>query len=471
MSRCHQELTANLQKPPASNSKQPTFAAYACSHATIGEFVPNFAAVLKNSCQIFTAPNFAIPTRTPPPPPPRAIPPEPNQCYGVWVDAEDDDDEDDEDDLCFGAFLVLSRGHGFHADAVWVAATTVHVVRSPLPSPLPSPWPPCRTPAPTAQIHNEKPPAQTIVWSIFIALASLVLVQKFFVYVIYKAMIQREWVDVGWLYNRRQVGKNVWTYSAGLWRKEVTVQYKGEVNERGLPHGMGHWTDGDFHGEHLCGLFREGVPVGPFTSAEQGTNFTFTNVRIGIVQCRAEQEWGQKKWTPAHRELQFGIGGVTACTSGIFYTHFPIPQQITPLLTAAQCEVYYRDPDVFPGPKRVASHAHNWFAVFVDQIQHLAGQDMPLSVVVAADPELGLVVEGFHPVQAGAAVQISVEDPPGAAEHDHTEEVPVPVCPFVPAPAPVHWGGAPVPCALPPALWASGRTGNGPPPRHGVEAR
>ena len=113
---------------------------------------------------------------------------------------------------------------------------------------------------------------------------------------------------------------------------------------------------------------------------------------------------------PEHRELTFGLAGVTACTSGIFYKHFPIAELITPIMTRAECEVYYSDPDMFPGPRRVQHRSDTWFGVFIDQIQHLAGQEMPTSVVVAADPQLGLMVEGFHPAQEGAAVQISVEE-------------------------------------------------------------
>ena len=42
VSKCHQGLRAAVQKPPANNSKQPTFAVYACSHATMGEFGAKF---------------------------------------------------------------------------------------------------------------------------------------------------------------------------------------------------------------------------------------------------------------------------------------------------------------------------------------------------------------------------------------------------------------------------------------------
>ena len=289
----------------------------------------------------------------------------------------------------------------------------------------------------TCAAQDTTPLAQRIVWSILIAVAVIVLLHKFCVYVVYKAAIRHQWIDLEWLYGVRRVATNAWAYRSGPRRRRVAVQYAGEVNDRGVPHGLGHWTDGDFHGEHLYGLFCEGAPVGPFTSAEQGTNCTFTNVRIGVVQCRAEGDWAAMALRPAHRELTFGIAGVTACTSGVFYKHYPVAELITPLLTRAQCEVYYSDPDAFAAPRRCAAsgatdvvagpgqraaRAANWFGVFVDQIQHLAGQDMPLSVVVAADAELGLMVEGFHPVETGPAVQISVVDAPGDARAAYSKD-------------------------------------------------
>ena len=74
-SRRHQEITASMQKPPRSNSRhleaygKQRVCLFSCHNCGI---VPKFAVVSKNSCQIFTAPNFAIPNfaRPKPAPPP-----------------------------------------------------------------------------------------------------------------------------------------------------------------------------------------------------------------------------------------------------------------------------------------------------------------------------------------------------------------------------------------------------------------
>ena len=55
-----------------------------------------------------------------------------------------------------------------------------------------------------------------------------------------------------------------------------TCKYRGEVNETGLPHGTGSWSDDSYYGEVITGQWSNGNPVAPFLSRQYGTGGAFS---------------------------------------------------------------------------------------------------------------------------------------------------------------------------------------------------
>ncbi|KAK9802665.1 hypothetical protein WJX73_002545 [Symbiochloris irregularis] len=58
-------------------------------------------------------------------------------------------------------------------------------------------------------------------------------------------------------------------------RYEQLLSYEGEVDEQGRPHGYGIWSDTDWHGERLQGMWQHGLPKGPFKARETGSGSSF----------------------------------------------------------------------------------------------------------------------------------------------------------------------------------------------------
>ena len=110
--------------------------------------------------------------------------------------------------------------------------------------------------------------------------------------------------------------------------------------------------------------------------------------------CRLEKDWAGVKLFPKHTDLMFGVASATCCTSGFFYRHLPDAQLIVPPLTP-QALPEYLDSAAAPAMLKTSSSRH-WFDLLVDHIHHMASELRPSSVVVSADPDLGLMVEGYH---------------------------------------------------------------------------
>ena len=62
------------------------------------------------------------------------------------------------------------------------------------------------------QAQNEVPVGQTIVWGLLILFSGLVLLAKFMLYVVYKAVIKKPCINLASWYGLQQTGKNRWTY-------------------------------------------------------------------------------------------------------------------------------------------------------------------------------------------------------------------------------------------------------------------
>ena len=101
--------------------------------------------------------------------------------------------------------------------------------------------------------------------------------------------------------------------------------YHGELDDEGRPHGIGRWRDSQSRGESLKGLWRHGVPIGPFVAAEQGAGFGFRSVQIAFATCDAKADlWdadggGGTKVGPLH----WGVAATETSINGLYYKHLP----------------------------------------------------------------------------------------------------------------------------------------------------
>jgi len=120
----------------------------------------------------------------------------------------------------------------------------------------------------------------------------------------------------------RQPGGWPWRWF-GTTAKRV-ASYDGYIDSAGRPHGYGVWQDSAPRGENLHGIWRHGLPCGPFQSSEAETGHGFTKIHIAFVTARAEQ-WHVKHWKPQRSDagLHWGIAAVEACYAGGFFKHLP----------------------------------------------------------------------------------------------------------------------------------------------------
>ena len=120
-------------------------------------------------------------------------------------------------------------------------------------------------------------------------------------------------------------------WPCSLWcGREATFSYVGEQDADGRPHGMGRWTDSEYHGECLKGFWRHGIPVGPFRSVEQGSGYGLSSVRIGFGSCTSETDWQKTNMMPTSAPLRMGLAAVEASTNGQFYRHLPSATLLQP---------------------------------------------------------------------------------------------------------------------------------------------
>ena len=173
--------------------------------------------------------------------------------------------------------------------------------------------------------------------------------------------------------------------------------YTGGIDEQGRPHGIGRWRDTQGKGETLKGMWRHGVPVGPFVASEQGSGFGFRNVQIGFATCCAEAaKWNEDSGCNTEcGELQWGVAATETSINGHFYRHLP---QST-LLQG-------------PNPERSAS----WVLSHMTQMHMDAHHEL---VTVSAGHEIGA-----HEGEGGTRLFISGYDlPPGGDASRVTIEV------------------------------------------------
>ena len=105
----------------------------------------------------------------------------------------------------------------------------------------------------------------------------------------------------------------MWSPKLTWLRRGAVLAYTGELDDGGRPHGYGRWRDGQYGGESLRGLWRHGVPIGPFISADQSTGFSFRCAQIGFATCCKDPS----QWNASRGPRDFECGPLhwgLACT-------------------------------------------------------------------------------------------------------------------------------------------------------------
>ena len=108
--------------------------------------------------------------------------------------------------------------------------------------------------------------------------------------------------------------------------------YEGEVDAQARPHGHGEWRDSSHGGERLRGVWRHGVPVGPFSATENNTGFAVKAVRIAYCHNRRAPGVSSKDSSAASRAcagasgapgLWWGVVAVECSVAGHFFRNLP----------------------------------------------------------------------------------------------------------------------------------------------------
>lgn len=146
-------------------------------------------------------------------------------------------------------------------------------------------------------------------------------------YELYPRVIRRGWIDTEWWFGIRK-GKrtNTLTYLSLVRRwnsKRSRVEYIGGLDKDNRPHGFGLWKDSEYHGENLSGLWEHGIPIGPFTSREQGSGFTTEKLRVAYASIRGETSTDSADVFPTFKPLEWGVANVECSVAGGFFSFLP----------------------------------------------------------------------------------------------------------------------------------------------------
>jgi len=180
-----------------------------------------------------------------------------------------------------------------------------------------------------------------------------------------------------------------------VFRKE-TISYSGEVDSENRPHGYGLWYDSHWHGETLEGWWVHGVPTAPFKSRETGSGSGFRSLRIPYVRCRRD-DVRELRLLPAFGPITVGVATAECSVSGFFFRDYPIVR----FLEGPVSPLELPDKDTGKGGGRAVRRVPvariaaglKWM---LGQLFSLPMEDQSSSVVITADPVLGLRAGGFY---------------------------------------------------------------------------
>lgn len=156
-------------------------------------------------------------------------------------------------------------------------------------------------------------------------------------YQLYPLALRRAWLDTeSWFSIQRGKRSNTLTYQSLVRRvscnsrSRARVEYIGGLDRENRPHGFGLWKDSAYHGENLSGLWEHGIPIGPFTSREQGSGFTTEKLRIAYASIRGEKTTDAADVFPSFKPLTWGVANVECSVAGGFFSFLPSVEHFFP---------------------------------------------------------------------------------------------------------------------------------------------
>lgn len=110
----------------------------------------------------------------------------------------------------------------------------------------------------------------------------------------------------------------------GSCSRRYVCRYVGEVNEEGLPHGRGVWSDDSYNGEVLTGMWKDGKPVAPFDSRQYGgKGNTFAGVQLAYYMASDDTFEANKLMPTNEQPPRCGVISVECSIAGDFYSNLP----------------------------------------------------------------------------------------------------------------------------------------------------
>jgi len=150
------------------------------------------------------------------------------------------------------------------------------------------------------------------------------------IYYAYPKLVTSRWFREGYGASRyfRITLLDEWTMEYdGRWgrcSRRYVCRYVGEVNDEGLPHGRGVWSDDSYNGEVLTGTWEDGKPVAPFNSRQYGgKGNTFAGVRLAFFLASDDTFEANKLVPTNEKPPRCGVVGVECSIAGDFYSNLP----------------------------------------------------------------------------------------------------------------------------------------------------
>lgn len=168
---------------------------------------------------------------------------------------------------------------------------------------------------------------RTIVLSVLFVVEFCIVAGYLAMYKLYPLSIRRGWLNTEWWFGiQRGRRTNTLTYMSYVRRfnnKRSRVEYIGGLDKDNRPHGFGLWKDSAYHGENLSGLWEHGIPIGPFTSREQGSGYTTEKLRVAYASIRGEKGTDETDIFPTWKPMTWGVANVECSVAGGFFSFLP----------------------------------------------------------------------------------------------------------------------------------------------------
>lgn len=179
----------------------------------------------------------------------------------------------------------------------------------------------------SASKRAEHATTRTVVLAVLFVVEVAIVVGYVAMYELYPLAIRRAWINTEWWFGiQRGKRSNTLTYMSVVRRwssKRSRVEYIGGLDAEHRPHGFGLWKDSAYHGENLSGLWEHGIPIGPFTSREQGSGYTTEKLRVAYASIRGEARTDTADVFPTFKPLTWGVANVECSVAGGFFSFLP----------------------------------------------------------------------------------------------------------------------------------------------------